>query len=120
MTAAACCAPTLVSVAAANANRPTPFPPLPIVGGAAATKAAKSAAQGPARPSAIALHRPLWSRATMAVFEAWASWRAAARRQAEMRALARLDRHLLRDVGLEERVPSRPEPAWQMLERARW
>jgi len=121
MTAAACCAPTLMSVAAAaTTDRPVRVPLSPLGRGATVTKAAKATAQAPARPSPIALHRPLWSRATMAVYEAWAAWRATARRQAEARALARIDRHLLRDVGLAERVPERHESAWQMLERARW
>jgi uncharacterized protein YjiS (DUF1127 family) len=66
------------------------------------------------------LHRPAWARAWLAAARRWSTWRADARRRAELRALASLDRHLLRDVGLDELVPPHPAPSWLDLERARW
>ncbi|MBL8330616.1 MAG: hypothetical protein JNJ71_17395 [Rubrivivax sp.] len=68
----------------------------------------------------IRLHRSMGSRAWVAMVEAWTAWRAAARQRAELRALAALDRHVLRDVGLDDRVPRQRLPTWQDIERAHW
>jgi uncharacterized protein YjiS (DUF1127 family) len=107
MTSAACCAPTLVSAIPALPATP----PMPRV----APGVVRIRDAGPIR-----LYRPAWSRLRMAIVEAWTKWRASAREGAELRALAALDRHLLRDVGLDDRVPPFASPTWQAIERARW
>lgn len=110
MTTVACCAPTLVpAIPALPASPPMPR----ILPGVEHT-----AFRWPA--GAIRLHRPAWSRAWDAVVARWTSWRADARRRADLRALAKLDRHLLRDVGLDELVPTLHAPSWLDIERARW
>ena len=111
MTTAACCAPTLVpAIPALPAS-----PPMPRILPGVAAGTWRDPGKRPIR-----LHRPVWSRAWIAMVEAWTHWRAAANHRAELRALAGLDRHLLRDVGLDDRVPPRISPAWQDVERARW
>lgn len=110
MTTIACCAPTLVpAIPALPASLPMPWI-LP--------QADAAALRGRATP--IRLHRAAWSRAWLAAVEAWSAWRVEARHRAELRALASLDRHLLRDVGLDEQVPPRLSPSWLDVERARW
>ncbi|MBI5721198.1 MAG: hypothetical protein HZC37_26305 [Burkholderiales bacterium] len=112
MTTAACCVPTLVpAISALPATLPMPRT-LPGVESAGTLR--------PAGAGPIRLHRPAWSRAWLALLESWSGWRAAARRRAELQALARLDRHVLRDVGLDELAPPRLSPSWQEIERARW
>lgn len=79
-----------------------------------------SRAPRPPGAPAISLHRPWWQRLARALHERWVAWRAAARVQAELRALAAMDRHVLRDVGLAEFVPPRPAASRQDLERTLW
>lgn len=114
MNTATCWPPsTPVPAAAAPTARPTPR----------ATPVARRASLlelGGAQRGPLLLHRPLWQRAWLALGERWTAWRAAARRRLELRALASLDRRLLRDVGLDESVPSRPAVTWHDLERVRW
>ncbi len=111
MTTAACCAPTMVpAIPALPASPPMPR----ILPGVAAS----GWCQGARNP--IRLRRPVLSRAWIRMVETWTAWRAAANERAGLRALATLDRHLLRDVGLEDRVPPRRLPSWQDVERALW
>ncbi|MBL8287229.1 MAG: hypothetical protein JNL85_04520 [Rubrivivax sp.] len=73
--------------------------------------------------TAIALYRPRWLRALHALRRAWTAWRAAARRRADLRALAELDDWLLRDVGLADQVPPKSGAGVMSsldLERSRW
>lgn len=110
MTTVACCAPTLVPSIPALPRSPTMPRILPRADAAAVL----------VPPAAIRLHRPAWSRAWSAAVERWTAWREAARHRTELRALAALDRHLLRDVGLDDIVPPRRGVSWQDVERARW
>jgi len=111
MTTAACCVPTLVpAIPALPAS-----PPMPRILPGVVASAWRPGAKNPIR-----LHRPMWSRVWTGMVETWAAWRAAAKDRAELRALAALDRHVLRDVGLEDRVPPRHLPSWHDVERARW
>lgn len=111
MTTAVCCAPTLIpSIPALPAS-----PPMPRI----LPGPASDVSRHPGR-LLIRLHRPAGSRAWTALVEAWTGWRAAMHRRAELRALASLDRHLLRDVGLDDQVPRSITPTWLDVERARW
>ena len=118
MTIAACCAATLVpTLTAIPAIAALPVT-LPLPGFRQSVESAatlRHAGSGPIR-----LHRPVWSRVWLALRESWSAWRAGARQRAELHALAALDRHVLRDVGLDELVPPRLSPSWQEIERARW
>jgi uncharacterized protein YjiS (DUF1127 family) len=72
-------------------------------------------------PKSIPLVRPTWSRAWTALEQAWAVWREKARRQAEAKALAQLDRRTLVDLGLGEFASEPTDRAvWRVLDSARW
>jgi hypothetical protein len=110
MNTAVCCpSPTRVPVA------PGRSAVLALPGAAGRPAAARRASRRP-----IPLHRPPWQRLWLALHERWTAWRAEARRRSAMRALATLDRRVLRDVGLDEWVPPREPVTWHDLERARW
>lgn len=111
--------PSLLSPAPRPPGAPRARPARPRARSGVASNATAQARPAAGAP-AISLHRPWWQRLAWALHERWVAWRAAARVQAELRALAAMDRHVLRDVGLAEFVPPRPAASWQDLERARW
>ena len=71
----------------------------------------------PSQP--IGQRRPVASRLWATFADAWKTWRADTDLRAQRRALARLDRRTLVDVGLGE-FASPAGPSWADLETARW
>ena len=65
--------------------------------------------------------RPLWQRAWLDVQSAWQSWQAAAYQRQCQRALQGLSEETLRDIGMAERLPPRPQTLGLLdYERGRW
>jgi len=65
--------------------------------------------------------RPWWQREWLAALAAVRRWSQRSRERAALRALEGLSEHTLRDIGLAERLPSRPATLGLMdYERGRW
>lgn len=114
MNTATCCPPSTLVPAATTQS--TVF----ALSGAPVARRAPLPALAGVERRGIPLHRPRWQRVWLALRERWAAWRAEARRRSELRALATLDRRVLRDVGLEESLPPLQAVTWHDLERGRW